>query len=514
MRMQTGQLAATEKIPAPAARVQNRDVQRKCACGGECAACRQKRLGLQRHVTRDGREGLNPDSLVSPSVIREGWQSPGHALASGTRAFMETRFGYDFSRVRVHTDRSAERAALALRADAFTRGEDIYFGARQYAPHTASGRRLLAHELTHILQQGDASQPHDLQVNLDASHEQEADRAAEAVEAGSRVPAHTPVIGAPGLQRKVTVHNPTGVPAGAPATGTNEKIIKDYVSTLCSGFTVTSGDMTPSTAAFCASAATSSTPEACTCLCDMHVLTDSAGNPVTWTIQVNDNDWPHTDDSTKTVTVHSPFSGVAFGTWAAGPPAHRITEPNWLVLGHELCGHASLLAKGTHPAGPAPRHGGRPSHDPTVTIENRIAAEHGVAAADLRGLFADPHHGESTARVTISEFPTGASNISTLPAAEQAKIDIAETFIKSAPVKMDVIGHSDQQGGRGAKASVSRARAMKVRAELVSRRIDPARFLATRGVSDTECSAPGDQPACRKADVFMFVMEGGSVTHP
>jgi hypothetical protein len=71
-------------------------------------------------------------------------------------------------------------------------------------------------------------------------------------------------------------------------------------------------------------------------------------------IDVNDSDWPHTDEVTKTVTVHSPFSGMQFGAWTAGATSHRGVIPNWLVLGHELCGHAKLIAQGTHPTGPHP----------------------------------------------------------------------------------------------------------------------------------------------------------------
>ncbi|MQA88159.1 MAG: hypothetical protein GEV03_26950 [Streptosporangiales bacterium] len=125
----------------------------------------------------------------------------------------------------------------------------------------------------------------------------------------------------------------------------------------------------------------------------MHDLKDPAGASIAWKIVVDDTDWPHTDPTTRTVTVHSGLSGVEFGYW--NKSSRRMMYQNWRVLAHEMCGHAGLFAAGTHPSGPVPRHGGRPSHDPTVTIENQIAAEHGIPAADLRGLFADPHHGES-----------------------------------------------------------------------------------------------------------------------
>ena len=81
-------------------------------------------------------------------------QGQGAALPTGPRRFFEPRFGHDFSRVRIHADGAAAQAAHHLNAQAFTRGADIYFGAGRYQPQSTSGRQLLAHELTHVVQQG------------------------------------------------------------------------------------------------------------------------------------------------------------------------------------------------------------------------------------------------------------------------------------------------------------------------------------------------------------------------
>ena len=81
-------------------------------------------------------------------------QGSGQPLPESTRAFFESRFGYDFSRVRIHADRQAAEAARSVNARAFTIGRDVVFGAGQYAPETATGQRLVAHELTHVVQQG------------------------------------------------------------------------------------------------------------------------------------------------------------------------------------------------------------------------------------------------------------------------------------------------------------------------------------------------------------------------
>ena len=498
-------------------------LQRTCACGGtpgpdgQCAACRAQRmrggsrtgndeLGFLAGLTvgpaddRFEREaGRVADAVVRPasssapasgtgSAVAPGMVSvggigggDGRPLPASVRRSFEPRFGHDFGHVRVHTGERAAAAADALAAAAFTTGSHIFFGRDRFAPETAKGRHLIAHELVHTLQQGAA-------------------------------PAGAPAA----IQRRLLVHDPAAVPAGAPPAETNEKIVDGYVKTLCSDFGASGGKVEPSSAAKCAAGAVTTTPDSCKCLCDMHALRDPmTGAAIDWTIAVNDADWPHTDDATRTVTVHSPFSGVEFGAWTAGKTSHRAVLPNWLVLGHELCGHARLFAQGTHPSGPPATHGGRPSHDKTVQIQNTLAAEHGIPASELRGLFADPHHGESIAKVTIAQFPTGSTDVTSLPAAEQRQIDLAEKFINSAAVKMDVIGHTDQVGPSPAtNTTLSKGRASSVRAELVKRGIASSRFMVVNGVGSAECPTLGSQPTCRKVDVFMFILEGGSESHP
>jgi len=81
-------------------------------------------------------------------------RSGGAPLDADTRSFMESRFGHDFSHVRIHTDSLAHRAAQTIQARAFTIGKDIWFAQGQYSPGSSSARHLLAHELTHTIQQG------------------------------------------------------------------------------------------------------------------------------------------------------------------------------------------------------------------------------------------------------------------------------------------------------------------------------------------------------------------------
>lgn len=89
-----------------------------------------------------------------PQIVHEALRSPGRPLDGVTRDFMEPRFGHDFSAVRVHDDARAAESARAVDAVAYTVGHHVAFDTGRYAPATPTGRALLAHELTHVLQQG------------------------------------------------------------------------------------------------------------------------------------------------------------------------------------------------------------------------------------------------------------------------------------------------------------------------------------------------------------------------
>jgi len=152
--------------------------------------------------------------------VHEVLRSPGQALDPETRAFFEPRFGYDFSKVRVHTDARAAASAGVVDALAYTVGRDVVFGAGQYAPWSRAGQRLIAHELTHVIQQNrPVSTGQDLRIG-DSSDQSGCgpEQAADAIPAGANP---QPVIGSgqPLLARKVVaakVHCGTGT-HGAPA---------------------------------------------------------------------------------------------------------------------------------------------------------------------------------------------------------------------------------------------------------------------------------------------------------
>lgn len=101
------------------------------------------------HAEADGSFEAGSD-LESRLAQSKGSGSP---LPEDTRAFMESRFGADFSDVRAHTGAEAVQLNREVSAQAFTHGSDIYFGSGKYSPDTDSGKQLLAHELTHVIQQ-------------------------------------------------------------------------------------------------------------------------------------------------------------------------------------------------------------------------------------------------------------------------------------------------------------------------------------------------------------------------
>ena len=105
---------------------------------------------------QSGQTGVHvaTSTLSVPPVVHDVLNSGGgQPLDATTRAFMEPRFGHDFSRVRVHTDERAAESARAVNALAYTVGRDIVFGAGQFASGMDAGRRLVAHELAHVVQQ-------------------------------------------------------------------------------------------------------------------------------------------------------------------------------------------------------------------------------------------------------------------------------------------------------------------------------------------------------------------------
>lgn len=185
------QQAKTSSFPLPTQGI----LQRKCACGnqtiagGECAECEKKKNSMQRKLiigaSNDPLEleadriadqviavpahsvvsdaspciqrftGLSAEGAdTAPASVDRALSSSGNPLEPMLRQDMESRFGHDFSQVRVHSGGgAAEQSARDLNSNAYTVNHNIVFGAGRYSPGTHEGRRLIAHELTHVVQQ-------------------------------------------------------------------------------------------------------------------------------------------------------------------------------------------------------------------------------------------------------------------------------------------------------------------------------------------------------------------------
>jgi hypothetical protein len=136
------------------------------------------------------RAGAFAGGVAVPPIVHDVLRSSGHPLDEGTRTFFETRFGHDFSRIRIHTDARAGESAQAVDALAYTVGQDLVFGPGQYAPGTAAGTRVLAHELTHVVQQGGLASPAPLPLSISPLAdplEDEAEDVANQIQAGGPV---------------------------------------------------------------------------------------------------------------------------------------------------------------------------------------------------------------------------------------------------------------------------------------------------------------------------------------
>ena len=144
------------------------------------------RSGYESHQSTELQQdvkGFSTSSLV-PSIVNEVLRSSGKSLDPGTRQFMESRFKEDLSRVRVHIGARAAESARAIRAKAYTFGNNIVFRDGQYTPHTDTGKRLLAHELAHAVQQKRAGpvSAKGLRVEKkDSKHEREASKVSQAI---------------------------------------------------------------------------------------------------------------------------------------------------------------------------------------------------------------------------------------------------------------------------------------------------------------------------------------------
>jgi hypothetical protein len=158
-----------------------------------------RNLLSREHLREPHRAATDVESVgVVPPSVHEVLRSPGGQLDAETRAFMEPRFGRDFSHVRLHTDAKAAESASAANALAYTVGPHVVFGAGKYTPAGHEGRRLLAHELAHVVQQTTTNSS--VGTLSDKAAETEADHFSAKIAAGhtAQVQGHT----RPGLMQR------------------------------------------------------------------------------------------------------------------------------------------------------------------------------------------------------------------------------------------------------------------------------------------------------------------------
>ncbi|HKI43804.1 MAG TPA: DUF4157 domain-containing protein [Balneolales bacterium] len=134
----------------PTASLVGPSIQRKCA---HCEEEEKKKHIMRKEGSYTGNESESSQFIAELNTTK----GVGDHLSNATRASMKSVFGIDFSAVRIHTDATANKLSRNINALAFTVGHDIYFGAGRFAPQTSSGRHLLAHELTHVVQQAQTS---------------------------------------------------------------------------------------------------------------------------------------------------------------------------------------------------------------------------------------------------------------------------------------------------------------------------------------------------------------------
>jgi hypothetical protein len=169
-------------------------VQRQCHCQDEELAQRKCPCQEEENLVQPKSDGRPAQSTPEFAGRVGAMRGSGRPLPADVRSFFEPRFGHDFGAVRVHAGSAADEAARAVHARAFTVGNDVAFAAGEWSPETAAGKRLLAHELTHVVQQTP------LVARRQPLLQREPDESAESAPRGGTEPAATPEGEAPAPQ--------------------------------------------------------------------------------------------------------------------------------------------------------------------------------------------------------------------------------------------------------------------------------------------------------------------------
>ncbi|HTE28499.1 eCIS core domain-containing protein [Flavitalea sp.] len=314
-------------------------------------------------------DGSKPASSQLSSRIEQS-AGKGKGMGTKTRDAMESSFGHNFSDVNIHTGAESMEMNRELGAQAFTHGKDIYFNSGKYNPDTSSGKQLLAHELTHVVQQNGATE-------------------------------------AP-IERKISVQDPhqnIPNPDGKGLKQSNEVTVLEYLGKLCpdTGIMVGDGQVDLLDTGFCfpseqqedgsfkSPAELSDHPVSCECLCEMIM------DPLDLiTIHIDDNvAGTGSTGSAGGITVISVPSPNAKEQPVRGTTGESVESPPHIILAHEMCGHHFLAKHGVDERENVANMA-RGGHDSAIGRENLIREEHDIKT---RGTFRDPccGLGESTA---------------------------------------------------------------------------------------------------------------------
>ncbi|MFD1163838.1 eCIS core domain-containing protein [Hwangdonia seohaensis] len=403
----------------------------------------------------------------------------GNPLSNSVKSEMETGFGTDFGKVNIHTDAKAIQMNKQLNAQAFTHGNDIYFNQGKYNPSSSQGKHLLAHELTHTVQQGAVNTSVQRKLTVEDEYPQ----------------GHITEVGERSGAGKLIGEDPSK----ALSNQDRLDLVKTQLGKLTPHFEVKgSGEVRPTSEKTKSENELAKDAKA-TASCCLNVLTRKKSTN-DWQILITDHLFPHTDDSRHKIIINSNKSPFELGFHnKAGEKVSYKSHPE-RVLGHELCGHAAMQEIDAHAEG---KRAVTNVHDSTINIENEIAKESlGLTDEKLqRGHAGDgPHKGESFGHSQVIDFEFNKSEIDKKG---KEKLKLISDMVRIFDLFVEIRGHSDNVGSEKAKQDISDARSFRV-----------LKFLTDLGVSDkasVNVGAPGENNVIK---VKRFLRKGMSDKEP
>jgi len=481
-------MAEKEEEPVQMQEEEEKAIQAKCeACEKEDNI--QKLEAEEEVPVQTKRQNDNaPNNGISAQL--KSTKGGGSPMEKSTKSEMEQAFGNDFSAVKIHTDTQAEVMNKQLNAQAFTHGNDIYFNSGKYNPDTKKGKHLLAHELTHTIQQKGSNERIQHKLGVEDDYPEDYVNFAH---------------------KETNVTDPKGKdPSKTLSKKERLSLVKAQLDKLSPHFSTDgSGNVHP-----IGTGEVELTKDGkATASCCMHVLTRPESKD--WQILVTDHLFPHTSFRKHKIIINSNLSPIEVGKHTkSGEKISYKPDPE-IALGHELCGHAALMKIEAHTEG---KRAVTNVHDSTIKIENEIAKSLGKKEDGLRGLASDgPHKGESFGRTEVINFDF---NKSTIKSEGKEKLKLLADMIRTHDLFVEIRGHSDNVGSDAAKQNVSLKRAKRVASFLFNHKVPlqaiiqiddgsgvkANRFLI-KGVSDKEpltgIDPATEQHKLRRVDVLI-----------